>query len=402
MTPNSGIFEYLMAAAMEKVHSQALGWIFSLRSPAPDTQQESIGTHLLKKIIGLEGENISIEAVTVEYNHFDIIIEWTRNGRGCTLLIENKIKSSEHSNQLSRYVEDMKELVDKDSNFRQYYPYQQERHYYFLLQLINEKKLDKPWQQLTYLTLSNYLREALEDDQVSIKEGVRVMLEEYQNCIARLSDTVDQFIKTPAKFAFVFSEGKTKKLMGSRRLNQNRPFSIEDYIKANQLETILQKAFYFRLMQEEILANFEYNIGESHGTAILDLFLPGTVQVQINSTIVCLKKICQFQGPQVKFALAPISPNLPDKNQNKAVLDQYNRKAVEFIRSFLPQSYKDKKVTYPRGKGFSSVIISNEWWQTNASTECFGVAAGFVLAIYSQAQDFFNEFPPEPTLLTTN
>lgn len=402
MTPNSGIFEYLMAAAMEKVHSQALGWIFSLHSSAPDDQQESIGTHLLKKIIGLEGENISIETVTVEYNHFDILIEWRRNGRGCTLLIENKIKSSEHSNQLSRYVEDMKELVDKDSNFRQYYPYQQERHYYFLLQLINEKKLDDPWQQLTYLKLSNYLRDALQDDQVSIKESARSMLEEYQNCIARLSDTIDQFLKTPAKFAFVFSEGKTRKLMGSRRLNQNQPFSIEDYIKANQLETILQKAFYFRLMQEDVLANYEYHIGESHGTAILDLFLPGTVQVQINSTIIPLRKICQFQGPQVKFALAPISPNLPDKNQNKAVLDQYNRKAVEFIRSFLPQSYKDKKVTYPRGKGFSSVIISNEWWQTNASTEYFGVAAGFVLAIYSQAQDFFNEFPREPTLLTTN
>lgn len=402
MTPNSGIFEYLMAAAMEKVHSQALGWIFSLRSTAPDTQQESIGTYLLKKIIGLEGENISIETVTVEYNHFDILIEWTRNGRGCTLLIENKIKSSEHSNQLTRYVEDMKELVDKDSNFRQYYPYQQERHYYFLLQLINEKKLDEPWQPLTYLTLSNYLREALEDDQVSIKERARAMLEEYQNCIVRLSDTVDQFILNPAKFAFVFSEGKTRKLVGSKHLNQHQTFSVENYIKANQLETILQKAFYFKLMQEEVLADKEYHIGESHGTAILDLFLPGTVQVQINSTIISLRKICQFQGPQVKFALAPIPPLLPTENEVKAVLKQYDRKAPEFIAANLPADYRKKKVTRPRGKGFSSVIITSQWWQTSSSEKLHTSAASFVSSSYRQAVEFFDQFPLQPILLSTN
>lgn len=399
MTPNSGIFEYLMAAAMEKVHSQALGWIFTLGSPSANSDQESIGTYLLKKIIGLENEKISIETVTVEYNHFDLLIEWKRNGTNCTLVIENKIKSSEHSNQLHRYVEDMKSLVEKDNAFQHFHPYQKEHHHYILLQLINEATLPEPWQQLTYLSLSKFLRTALQEDYISLNAGEKTILEQYLDCIHRLSQTVDQFIANPAKFSFVFSEGKTRKRAGSGHLNLHQNFSVVSYIKANQLETILQKAFYFRLMQEAVLNDKKFHIGESHGTAILDLLLPGIIQVQINSTIVSLKKICQFQGGQVKFALAPIAPNLPTEIEKKSILQQYDKKAVEFIRTYLPQAFKDKKVTYPRGKGFSSVIINNEWWQTNSSTESFAIAARFVEAKYLQAQEFFIEFPTEPTLL---
>lgn len=402
MASNSGIFEYLMAAAMEKVHSQVLGWIFSLRDPHNLNEKESIGVALLKRILGIENETISIESVVVEYNNFDILIEWKRNGTNCTLIIENKIKSSEHSNQLARYVEDMKVLVEKEDSFQHYSPYQKERHYYFLLQLIHEKNLHEPWRQLNYSSLSNYLRLALEDDQVSITTDVRTMLEQYLDCITRLSDSVDQFILNPAKFGFVFSEGKTRKLVGSKHLHQHQIFSVENYIKANQLETILQKAFYFKLMQEEVLADKEYHIGESHGTAILDLFLPGTVQVQINSTIVSLRKICQFQGAQVKFALAPIPPLLPTENEIKAVLKEYDRQAPEFIAVNLPVDYKKKKVTRPRGKGFSSVIITSQWWQTAASEKSYTSAAGFVSSSYRQAVEFFDQFPQQPILLSTN
>ena len=402
MASNSGIFEYLMAAAMEKVHSQVLGWIFSLRDSHNLNEKESIGVALLKRILGIENETISIESVVVEYNNFDILIEWKRNGTDCTLIIENKIKSSVHSNQLVRYVEDMKVLVEKEDSFQHYSPYQKERHYYFLLQLIHEKNLHETWRQLNYSSLSNYLRLALQDDQVSITTDVRTMLEQYLDCITRLSDSVDQFILNPAKFGFVFSEGKTRKLVGSKHLHQHQIFSVENYIKANQLETILQKAFYFKLMQEEVLADKEYHIGESHGTAILDLFLPGTVQVQINSTIVPLRKICQFQGAQVKFALAPIPPLLPTENEIKAVLKEYDRQAPEFIADNLPADYKKKKVTRPRGKGFSSVIITSQWWQTASSEKSYTSAAGFVSSSYRQAVDFFDQFPQQQILLSTN
>lgn len=402
MASNSGIFEYLMAAAMEKVHSQVLGWIFSLRDAHNLNEKESFGVALLKRILGIENETISIESVVVEYNNFDILIEWKRNGTNCTLIIENKIKSSEHSNQLARYVEDMKVLVEKEDSFQHYSPYQKERHYYFLLQLIHEKNLHEPWRQLNYSSLSNYLLLALQDDQVSITANARTMLEQYLDCITRLSDSVDQFILNPAKFGFVFSEGKTRKLVGSKHLNQHQIFSVENYIKANQLETILQKAFYFKLMQEDVLADKEYHIGESHGTAILDLFLPGTVQVQINSTIVSLRKICQFQGAQVKFALAPIPPLLPTENEIKAVFKEYDRQAPEFIADNLPADYKKKKVTRPRGKGFSSVIITSQWWQTAASEKSYTSAAGFVSSSYRQAVVFFDQFPQQPILLSTN
>jgi hypothetical protein len=391
-----------MAAAMEKVHSQTLGWIFSLRSHSATPFQESIGTYLLKKIVGLESEIISIEIVTVEFNHFDLLIEWKKNGIDCTLIIENKIKSSEHNNQLARYVEDMKSLIEKDSSFQHYYPYRQERHHYILLQLINEETLPAPWQQLTYFGLSKILRSALQQDNLLIDAGEKIMLEQYLDCISRLSETVNQFLLNPAQFSFVFSEGKTRKRTGSKFLNQYQTFSVTEYIKANQLETIIQKAFYFRLMQEAVLRDKEFHIGESHGTAILDLILPGTIQVLINSTTVSLRKICQFQGKQVKFALAPLPPNLSSENEKQLILQQYDRKAVEFIRTFLPEAYKDKKVTYPRGKGFSSVIISNQWWQINSSKQCFAVAADFVVESYLQAQTFFNEFPQEPSLLSPN
>src|SRR4051812_10929012 len=88
-------FEYLGIAHMERMHSQMLAWIFSKDCCALNSQSK---VTLLNKIFHLENDR-KILNVHTESNNIDILIETDKE----IIIVENKIKSSQHSNQLTRY-----------------------------------------------------------------------------------------------------------------------------------------------------------------------------------------------------------------------------------------------------------------------------------------------------------
>ena len=93
-----GFFEFIDAADAEKVHSQTIGWMFSENCKAFSYTNKYL---ILNELIGKNAEvQVTPETkVYVEINDIDIMIE----GEDWIIVIENKIKSSQHSNQLFKY-----------------------------------------------------------------------------------------------------------------------------------------------------------------------------------------------------------------------------------------------------------------------------------------------------------
>jgi len=94
-----GFFEFIAAADSEKVHSQTIGWIFSKNCNVFEPNEKSEILNALLNQKSKKNEDLTPEKVLVEFNDIDILIETKK----CLIVIENKIKSSQHSNQLFKY-----------------------------------------------------------------------------------------------------------------------------------------------------------------------------------------------------------------------------------------------------------------------------------------------------------
>ncbi|MBM3186867.1 MAG: PD-(D/E)XK nuclease family protein, partial [Bacteroidetes bacterium] len=99
-----GFFEWIAAADAEKVHSQTIGWILSeecevfSKEERKSILQELFFDPFPEKFKDFKKIN-KIDSVDVEINDIDIQITCDN----CLIVIENKLKSSQHSNQLFKY-----------------------------------------------------------------------------------------------------------------------------------------------------------------------------------------------------------------------------------------------------------------------------------------------------------
>jgi hypothetical protein len=90
--------EAAACAMSENVYSATLGWLLS----TPELSQES-RRHLLTALAGRLGDSISIKRATPEWHDIDLLVELQLDGKEAVVAVENKIKSLEHSYQLSKY-----------------------------------------------------------------------------------------------------------------------------------------------------------------------------------------------------------------------------------------------------------------------------------------------------------
>jgi len=347
-----GFFEFIAAADAEKVHSQTIGWIFSENCEVFDDNDKS---SMLKELINVENEKIDFIPTRVDVEISDIDILITCGDK--LIIIENKIKSSQHSNQLFKYkyiteknkekalayyekwkglefTEDFKnacwladdkilnELIQKleeekkkkakyffDNLKKPKYPeyLKVEKSYYIYLSLVDEnpktledeRKEDK-WIPVKYSILYKVL-----DKYFRIKYDKTIehhaIVNSYLSTINNLSSATKAFIDNPQEFAFVFNEDKKSKADDSEL---NTPAG---YIKNCKMQTILQKCFYIDCLEkikkenEELLINFETSVGETHGIALLDFYFK---EIKFTFNDIIYKPILQFQGKAIKLALA--------------------------------------------------------------------------------------------------
>lgn len=183
MLSEFNIFEALGHVRQELRHSDFLAF---LMNPA---EKHGLGDRVLKRLLvkSLHGfkapslcsdqldsteintANLSDAVVRREWEHIDILIYSQANQ--WVFAIENKVDSSEHSNQLARY----QETVCKE--FSQY------RKFYIYLTKDGDKASCKAWASLSYGTVANVLESI--DQSANTTNDVSVILRHYSTLIRR-------------------------------------------------------------------------------------------------------------------------------------------------------------------------------------------------------------------------
>lgn len=250
---NGSFFDRIGVADMEKVHSAVIGWIFSDDCEAITTQQKS---ELLCSLFDVSPSQ-TFKSFVVEVEHHDIDILIITDNNTCWV-IENKIKSSQHSNQLDKYYKIINgEPVKIGRKIQNIQDYKHLTDHYCLLTLVGERPQCKNivWKNTTYKSFSNSLEIALK--KANITNNDYIILNEYLCCITKLSNTLDDFIKEHRQYPGVFVDGANKKKITG------------NFIADNGLETIFQKCFLSHIIGKT--QNYrDFDISETHGIALAE------------------------------------------------------------------------------------------------------------------------------------
>lgn len=234
---NRTFFEYLGIASVKKIHSQILQWILSNDNKSLTSDQKN---DFISDFLNIQNFQV-LETIT-EYEKIDILIK----SENRIICIENKLKSSQHSNQLDRYTRSIqKKYGDIKTCF-------------FFLTLIEEDSNDSNWKNVSFNKLLNALQKLKIE-----KNTDGLILIEYIRTLENFSTIINEFLEKPSDFINVFYDGsKTKHQKKKEHKN-----SKQQFISENQLETIFQKLYLKKVA--DLLKLPDYYIIETHGNAIL-------------------------------------------------------------------------------------------------------------------------------------
>lgn len=309
-------FDNLMLADSERVHTQTLAWIFALDDSVFSVEQK-------KKFFGslFEIEDLRISQkvfVETELNKIDLFLAVDNY----QFVIENKLKSSEHDNQTSKYKETIPRKF-ADSNRITKFEF---------LTLIKDEPQDQDWNPISFEKLTDLLAGISWNDN---KDEV-VIIKEYIHTLRNLTDVYKKFITNHKDFKNVFTDGNKKKYEKNQYKDE-----FQDYIRKNQLETIFQKAFLKDILKS---SKIQYNgIGETRGTALFQTYI---CDVKAGETTFRLG--FQFQGKTLKI-------NLAHEKYSESKPEQIEEYLINiFINNFY-QVDGYGKLNKPRNKAYISV-----------------------------------------------
>lgn len=322
-------FEHLGVAHIERIHSQMLAWIFSKDCEAINPKDK---TDLLAKIFQLSG-NRQILNVETEHNNIDILIQTDQE----IIIIENKIKSSQHSNQLSDYHTYCEQKFNREPLS-------------FYLTLIGENPYNEKWRRISYDTVYSILKDAELSD-----SNHAIILIEYLNYLSKLTSVTKDFQLNPQKYDLVFLDGKKKK---SEKVQATYNNDYEKFIAENQLETILQRCFLNSL--KEKMPEFKSYVTETRGSALIDFILKEGIIYNDN----CYSTMIQLQRDTIKFAFV-ISGDP----------HAYARSSKELVKEIIPKmknislsnSFNYNRCNKPTNKAYISISkkLNEHYWHLN-------------------------------------
>lgn len=337
-----GFFEYIAAADAEKVHSQMIGWMFSKDCDVfEDEEKSKILNELIPKAGGIQ---LIPKKVHVEINDIDILIE----GEDWLIVIENKIKSSQHSNQLFKYEfltaineEEKKESFikwkslesiedDLESSLEQngFHTIKRlkldnaKKIFYMYLTLTKEVPVSTKWENITYSSFYDISNKILNlKPEKSTKDFL--ILTEYLKSINNLTLALDFIVDKPDVRKWVFEHGDYSK----KQIFEDEKFSTYNpeiqYIAETGLVRFMQKYYYTRVcglfggVNKEINWN-GINIkciaasSASNGSGLIQIFFQDTEFSHGNNKFIFG---CQVGGNTVK--LNCLSTNYADSNYNE-------------------------------------------------------------------------------------
>jgi hypothetical protein len=325
-------FEYIGLADVERVHSQILSWLLSKDCEAFDSIEK---TKFLKNIFGI---NENIIEIQTERDKIDILITTQNN----VIVIENKLKSSQHSNQLIKYKDYCKNTFPNH------------KVHYFFLTLINEKTDDNEWNPITYSLILKKIKELTLN-----KNNHGLILNEYLIFLDKLVCAVEDFNLNYLNYKMVFLDGKKKKQ--DKICNDYETNNYEWFIASNQLETIFQKMFLNKFANELKIDNFY--ITETRGDALINFTLDD--KIAYNSR--CYSTFIQLQNDTIKFAFAisGIDYMTSEKDWVKDIIPK-----MEEIRDSNEFNYSN--LNKPRSKAYISISkkMNPKYWEFNIEDLC--------------------------------
>ena len=336
----SSFFDRIGLADMEKVHSAVIGWLFSDYCQALDNIQKS---ELLCSLFSVTPIKVfQTIKVELEQHNMDIIIltdEDTPNA--ACWIIENKIKSSQHSDQLDKYVSIVngeEETIGRSKLSVK--DYESFKKHFCLLTLVDEKARCKNaiWNNVTYKKFSQLLCAMNLDTN---PDGV--ILGEYRQCITNLSNVLDDFLGNHQAYDNVFTDGSKKKGCKSKIRTSGK---YSDFIAKNGLETIFQKCFLAHINQLSQKWKYDWSISETHGIALLEYRIKKEDKMSYG---------VQIQNGSFKVQVLGIS------NNNEQLKDEF-WKNWNLNNLSLPDGWK---LNYSKGKKVPYFSISkkiNLWY----------------------------------------
>lgn len=241
----STFFDALLISDSERIHTQTLYWILSLENNIFPNNEKA---RFLNNLFGLNGEIKVTENITIgtEIKNVDLLIR-TDN---YVIVLENKLKSSEHSYQTQKYYDQIPEQyalgVQKICGF---------------ISLINETPAHKAWHAVSFEKLLGCLKD-IKWSEANARE--LIFVEEYIYTVQNLVNAFDAFINDHKSFPSVFIDGSKTKFVKTKHEN-----SVSEYIRVNQLETIFQKAYLMKIVLD---LNEQFcHVGETRGTALIQI-----------------------------------------------------------------------------------------------------------------------------------
>lgn len=260
-------FEYISMADSEKVHSQTIGWIFSDNCKAISKIEKE---RVIQNLISSKNQ-INIEEVFVEIDDIDILIKCGKE----LVVIENKIKISQHDNQLKRYKLDA-EIKASELGIKP------EKIFYLYLTLDKESAKERPWIDISYFDLITELGKCNK-----LENNDSVILEQYLKTITRILDTINHsildnelrkwcFKNTTIKKYDLLKQSKFDEFNNSFKEKKNKDNAL--YLIETGMIRLIQKIFYKRTLESInqffLEANFsstEFGASSSNGEGLIQL-----------------------------------------------------------------------------------------------------------------------------------
>lgn len=330
-TIQDSFFDKIAVADMERIHSAVLGWMLSDECSALTSAQK---LHIINSLFGT---NISLAHPRLnainEYRHFDVYIELYDGNQPQVqhvFIIETKLKSSQHDDQLNKYEQEITDLTTQHLLF---------------LTLINEPPLSNTWKSATFLDIVRLLKPNIDNNSTN-KDSV--ILNEYFITLNNLCNAAKEFMKSPQLYPSVFLDGGLSKEDKAHTTPLGQRPDIMQYISKNNLETIFQKMYYQEVLNDCIkkiqgtndTSIINHRISETRGNAEI-----GFVIQEVPCKDSC-KQFCidlAFQYGSFKFSIAldyfntAEAPNNIKKLQPWEIIIKESCRPYGYTRNYKPR-----------------------------------------------------------------
>ena len=243
-------FDSVAIANREKIHSQIFEWFFN----NPEFSNE-IKTNILVDLFELDKYHKTFEQILCmpEYKSIDFILKADDE----LFVIENKLKSFQHDNQLKRY----ETVIDEDESFLcKGLKHNDNLVHLILLSVINERSQSGNWKEKTYRNLVDILNNIVPKIDKEVKGFSNNILKEYIKSWENMLKVMDTFLTEHEKCPNVFI--KSNKYDNYMKKFENQYENLtEEYIKIGNYEAIFEMALLDKIAKA-------MNVGKEFGYQI--------------------------------------------------------------------------------------------------------------------------------------